>query len=201
MLLASRADQVVAVIPQVKTHFSPLAIGDYTELWASGFGAPSEAVTITADLAAEAVDWSRRVAAAHPKSLDIGMRRLLSAATARLDPMDGFIDAVMCWENLFGESQETAFKVCGAMSLLLEPTDSQARNSLFGELKKLYGVRSNLVHGSSEPDMAASFEYRDRALWLGLSAMRATYAVPGLLRLKGSTERHKYLLLRLGPSD
>lgn len=194
LLLASNTDQRIGAIAEITTRLNPLQTGSSAAL-ATGFAAPLAPVTITDETAEQVRSWARRVADEHPRSLDIGMRRLLSAATTRLDPMDGFIDAVMCWENLFGEAQETAFKVCGSLAMLLEPDDQGRRRSLFSRLKNLYEIRSRLVHGSSEPDIKTAYRHRDEALSIALDAMRAAYDLPGLLTLQNGTERYKHVLL------
>ncbi len=83
-----------------------------------------------------------------PDSLKVGRRRLLQAATERSDPFDKFIDAVIVWETMFGADSETSFRVTGAMALLLEPSDIEARKMLHRKLSELYGHRSKLVHGA-----------------------------------------------------
>jgi hypothetical protein len=130
----------------------------------------------------------------HPRAMDIAMRRLLSAATSRSDPLDGLIDAVLAWENMFSGAPETILRVCGAMSYLLEPINYQIRQQLFDELKKLYASRSSLVHGSSEPDIREAGLMRDRAVDIGLQCMARLYDYPDLLDLK-STVRGRNILL------
>nr|MDT0658849.1 HEPN domain-containing protein [Micromonospora sp. DSM 115978] len=199
-LLASSAEKLIAPIAEVTTHLNPIESGWSASL-ALGNSTPFPIAEIDRTAAGRVEKWARRVRSDHPASLDIGMRRLLLAASTRLDPMDGFIDAVMCWENLFGEAQETGFKVCGSIAKLLEPDDPTKRALLFATLKKLYDVRSRLVHGASEPDIRISYQHRDQALEIALNAMRAAYDVPGLLSLKNSTERYKWILLDLVETD
>ena len=137
--------------------------------------------------------WSRRVDTEHPNSLDFGMRRLLSAIT-RPNPIDGFVDAVLCWENLFGGAAETTLKVTGSLTVLLEP-DNGKRQALFRELKKLYTTRSDIVHGNKEPDRSAAIAFRKRATEIARQAMKAAYDVPGLLDLPTSADRNVRMLV------
>lgn len=130
----------------------------------------------------------------HPRTLDIAMRRLLSAATSRSNPLDGLIDAVLAWENMFSGTPETTLRVCGAISHLLEQADYQKRQQFFDELKKLYATRSSLVHGSSEPEIREASLMRDRAVDIGLQCMARLYDYPDLLDLK-STVRSRNILL------
>src|SRR5699024_9636301 len=66
-------------------------------------------------------EWSTLVRNKHVPSIDIGMRRLLSASTMRADPIDAFVDAVVCWENMFGVHTETTFRVTASIAKLLSP--------------------------------------------------------------------------------
>ncbi|WP_433288409.1 hypothetical protein [Micromonospora sp. CA-244673] len=194
IMLASEDESILAPIDEVTTQITPLDQSTSSAI-AHGGMAPFPPVAITHELAAGIRLWARRVSENHPASLDIGMRRLISAATLRIDPMDGFIDAVMCWENLFGEAQETAFKVCASLATLLEPADHDKRKDMFAQLKRLYDIRSRLVHGSSEPDLRTAYAHRDLALRVALGAMRAAYAMPGLLNARDATARYKLVLL------
>lgn len=136
-------------------------------------------------------DWHSTVKAKHVPSLDIGLRRLLSAATVRTDPIDAFVDAVVVWENVFGVRTETNFRVTAAMAKLLEPSDMNAREALFTELKGLYGKRSQLVHGGPEPKPDDLMTYRQRAIEIAVHCFRTLYkSRPDLLgepsELRGS---------------
>ncbi|TDB78213.1 HEPN domain-containing protein [Micromonospora sp. KC721] len=198
LLLASEGDLIAALV-QRTTRLSPLDSGASVAIASNEFG-PYGSTILDQAAAGRASDWALRVSREHPRSLNIGMRRLLSAATARLDPMDGFIDAVMCWENLFGEAQETSFKVCGSLAMLLESGDELKRADLFSRLKKLYDTRSRLVHGSDEPDWWTAMRHRDEAVNAAINAMRRAYDVPRLLELSSGTERYKRVLLGVNPS-
>lgn len=120
-------------------------------------------------------DWCALVRQKHVPSLDIGMRRLLSATTLRTDPIDAFVDAVICWESLFGVQTETTFRVTGAIAKLLEPTNLNKREELHKELKDLYGRRSKLVHGGSEPAPGVTDKYRRRATEVAGECFRQLY--------------------------
>ncbi|RAO57596.1 hypothetical protein ONO86_00464 [Micromonospora noduli] len=200
LLLASNGDAHIAALVQRTTRFNPLSSGTSVSLAQRDF-APYGPVTLDKEAARQANNWAVKVCRDHPRSLNIGMRRVLSAVTVRDDPMDGFIDAVMCWENLFGESQETSFKVCGSLAMLLELDDEWMRTDLFSKLKKLYEIRSKLVHGSAEPDALTAVRHRDEAVSIALRAMRRAYDVPGLLQMRNSTERYKRVLLGVNPPN
>jgi hypothetical protein len=138
--------------------------------------------------------WARRTAK-HPDSMVLGARRLVSAMAERLDPLDGIIDAIICWENILGADSEVSFRVCGGLAMLLEPSNAEVRLQLFQELKKLYSVRSGLVHGSREPSPADAQRHRKRAIEVAIKAMRAVYERADLFECRNSDERNKRLLL------
>lgn len=120
-------------------------------------------------------EWHDLISRKHLPSLDIGMRRLLSAATARTDAIDAFVDAVICWESLFGVKTETTFRVTGSIAKILEPNEYAARESLHKELKDLYARRSQLVHGGTEPPASEVARMRDRAIEVAADCLRVLY--------------------------
>lgn len=119
--------------------------------------------------------WLAVVTQKHSASLDIGMRRLLSAATSRTDPIDGFVDAVICWESLFGAQTETSFRVTASIAKLLESNSVQGRADLHKELKELYGKRSRLVHGGPEPTPEEIERLKQRAVEIATACLRTFY--------------------------
>lgn len=143
----------------------------------------------------EAVTWAAIITKEHPDSLDIGARRLLQAVSERIDAIDGFVDAVVTWENVFGTKQETVFRVTASLAKILEPTDLTKREVLLKELKKLYGDRSDLVHGSKEPTATKAFEMRNRAVVIAVQTLKELYTNrKDLISLKSDERSVKVLL-------
>jgi len=92
LLLASPPDSPVAPTEAAITAINPMQTSRM--ITPSIYRLPVSSmppVTISPDLGAEIVRWWPQVRR-HPPGLDMTMRRLLSG-TARLDPLDGFIDA------------------------------------------------------------------------------------------------------------
>ena len=148
---------------------------------------------LTEDSVSRIQHWAQKVND-HPENLDIAARRTLSSVAERLDPLDGFIDAVLAWENLFSGRPETNLRVCGAIAWFLEPQSYDRRVQLFDEIGKLYASRSSLVHGSTATiDNAAAA--RDRAVQIAVECMRRLYANPELLHAKDSSARGRMLLM------
>jgi hypothetical protein len=162
-----------------------------------GLGAPGTSPAPITGLGQEPLArvqyWAQK-ADNHPQNLDIAMRRTLSSVAERIDPLDGFIDAVLAWENLFSGRPETSMRVCGAIAWFLEPQSYDRRAQLYSELTKLYTNRSKLVHGSTATidDAAAA---RDRSVQISIECIKRLYDNPSLLNAKDSSTRGQMLLM------
>jgi hypothetical protein len=196
-LLLASDNTLLAPAPIIRTEFDPLQ-PLLNRSWMPFVGQPSGISVLDADAAERTRVWAARVEQQHSAQLDLGVRRLVAAASTRLDPIDSFIDAVICWENMFGSSSESTFRICGAMACLLEPFDSAKRLTEYESLKKLYGIRSKVVHGVTELTGREASDYRTKAVRYALDAMGLLYDYPDLLKTKGSAERGRDVLLASG---
>jgi hypothetical protein len=79
----------------------------------------------------------------------------------RSEPDDILVDAVIAWENLFGSNQETVLRVTSALAWLIEPDSPAERSTLQSRLKKLYTLRSNVVHGNVKKSAALKTESQE----------------------------------------
>jgi hypothetical protein len=128
-------------------------------------------------------------------TLNISARKLLSAVSERLDPVDSLIDSVMTWENMFSGTPETGVRVCASLANLLEPSSVEERTKLFKEFKSIYDLRSRLVHGAdTEPSWDLVIASRDKAISTALLALRKIFEIDKF-HLKGSSERSNKLIL------
>ncbi len=192
--LASDLPNVYA--PQVRAWTVPKPIS----LGGSWYEAPSQRSshprsTIDQSGAERIVDWAERLQR-FPDTLWLGSRRLLGATTERLDMLDAFVDAIVCWENLLGTGEgEVTFRVSAAMATLLEEDDPERRGKLFDEARELYRERSGLIHGSREPDPAEAIKLRDRAVEIAILAMRQVLDRPELRDAPQSSVRNRLVLL------
>jgi hypothetical protein len=117
---------------------------------------------------------------------------------SRTDPVDGFVDAVLAWDNMFSDTPETTFKVCGAITVLIGPEDLEGRKRFFAEVQKLYQTRSQILHGGNEPGIREAVRHRDRAAEIAVDCMRARHEQGDLLALPNSAQRGKHILLGSG---
>lgn len=140
-------------------------------------------------------DWWSTLQREHRESLDIAMKRVLDAAGNRSDPIDGFVDAVVAWENCFGTNTETTFRVTGAIAALLVTASGDERLAQQRKLKRIYDKRSKVVHGALQPSPQDATSLRDEALDTAITCLRRLYRErTDLLPLK-SEERSLRLLL------
>jgi hypothetical protein len=115
--------------------------------------------------------------------------------TLRLDPVDGFIDTVIAWENLFGsrDREQLTLSISGAMARLLQPLDFERRLELQRELRDRYYRRSAIVHGGTHLEATAATVERDNALAALLATLRVLYR--GQPHLIPDTNRARKILL------
>jgi hypothetical protein len=196
LLLASDTDSILAPGHSSTAILNPLDSGRSASINTQRpILSPFPPQELTVEKWRLAQNWVRRIQS-QPGSVDMGMRRLLAAVSSRLDAMDGFVDAIICWENLFGTPEgESTFRVSGAMSILLEPSSPEKRQRLMKEIRELYRVRSRLVHGSQEPNITTAHNHRDRAVELALLTFQAVYDNDHLLHAEDSSVRSRMTLL------
>ncbi len=197
-MLADRETHRSGVIQVLQAAINPLQ-GHVSISWNDGnsYTTASE-LKIEAGRVGEIAHWVEQVTSHHPRSLRVAMRRILSAASSRTDPSDALVDAVLAWENIFSDSPETSLRVCGSLSLLLEPVNREKRRGLLKELNDIYATRSAIVHGNAkEPTDEVVRKHGDRALAVAVEAMRRLYVNPDLLRSQSASARGRDVLLGL----
>ena len=201
-LLAETYGQRPVALATWYTILGPLSDGTSSVFTAHLRFPQPHARPLDAARATTLTEWCQRLADLPPamrRNIDIAERRIIEAAAEHADPGDALVDAVMAWENLFGSTPETAFKVTSALALLIEPTPAN-RSGLVRKLKKAYTRRSKYVHGQAvkQNELIAA---RDVAIDAGVKALRVLIAERAdLLRVPGSERRAETLLLgALGP--
>ncbi|WP_330320549.1 HEPN domain-containing protein [Streptomyces clavifer] len=196
LLLSSPAEKYIAPTEVASTVLNPLAYGmsvgvSHLRNPVSMFGS----CALDEEVARSVQAWSLRLTE-HPPKLDMTMRRLLSSVSSRLSPMDAFVDAVVCWENMFGTGEgEVVFRLSGALAHLLQPNDRAARKELFDEVKSLYSIRSKLVHGAAEPSDQDAIGHMNRSIDIAMQALSKLYDHPELLKANDSSVRGRMILI------
>jgi len=108
---------------------------------------PGEYIEIDGERMSELVRWYDVLRDRNLSKVHTPLKRLRYAIFERRNPEDAIVDAIIAWEGMFSEAFETTFKVTGSMAKFLR--SGKDREVLFTRLKKLYQLRSELVHGGS----------------------------------------------------
>lgn len=136
--------------------------------------------------------WSRLINESNDEKIRLAIRRILSSINERMNPIDGFIDAIIAWENLFGGNAELSYRISVSIAKLLKES-SDERLELQGKIVKYYTERSKIVHGVKEITHEAAVQKRDECLHIALDAIKKLYEDHHDLLI--DTERSKKLAL------
>ncbi|MFD8483563.1 hypothetical protein [Kitasatospora sp. NPDC059673] len=94
-------------------------------------------------------EWYDRLSDPSVAKIELAMTRVLRAIAERRELSDVLIDSVIAWENLFGTKEgEPTFRITSCLAKLLCAPGPE-RLELRRELGKIYGLRSDIVHGAS----------------------------------------------------
>lgn len=104
------------------------------------------------------------------KYLTIALRRTLTAISRR-DPLDGFVDAFIAMESLFGSDRDTTYILSSAVGKFLGK-DFTEREAIKKEITRLYRTRSQIVHGADSPSPSKVEEIRHRVIDLNIAALQ-----------------------------
>ena len=194
LTLVPNSDGPLVVMSSWQVSLDPFSFGantSWSELRWSSRLIPRQ---LDGPQAGQWADWAQTLRTVDTTSIEIGKRRALLAAAERSMPEDVLIDAIMVWENLVGAPSETTFRVTAAMAHLLRP-DLAGRRELVAEAKKIYEMRSRVVHGARTltPKQA---QIPLRALALAIDLLRAVIGRrPDLLSEADASARSNRLLL------
>ena len=95
------------------------------------------------------IEWMQRAWTFYDH-IPIAITRLLRAVSeVKPRPEDTLIDAVIVWENIFGAPQESTMRITMAMARVLAATEEERRER-WEEFKKIYTLRSDIVHGNEK---------------------------------------------------
>ncbi|MBB3698177.1 hypothetical protein KMW28_17525 [Flammeovirga yaeyamensis] len=132
------------------------------------------------------------------KSLEITLKRLESAIFANKTPEDSIVDAFIAWESMFSGRGDTTIKVTGSIAKFLK-NDFTERENLYKELKKLYNLRSEIVHGKPKKSKELEKEnirfVRKRIISIGIECLSKLLKDEDLLKLDPEKRVNKVLLM------
>jgi hypothetical protein len=194
LLLAVDTNAPVSVVSSWTRIVDPLGANVFPSSWSDPRTIPSlNPRRLTTEQVEDWQRWTNLVHERRQKSVEVSIRRAL-LATERREPEDMLVDAVVVWENLFGARQDTTLRVTGSLAWLLAE-DNEDRKAKQRQFKKLYQLRSDIVHGSnqlSRDDAGKPYE----TLQVALSALKVIFRDrPDLLTERSSEDRSNRILL------
>lgn len=116
----------------------------------------------------------------HAQRVRLAMNRLNLSSTRTADE-DGIIDSIIAMEALLSDGiQEMAYKVAMRLAALYKTFDRPRAMQVFTEMKRIYGFRSKVVHGSADLDKDREIkrgEEKVLAIDAALEHLRNAFAV------------------------
>jgi hypothetical protein len=189
--LATEGERRKAPVEIWRTTLSPFTAGSYGRLY---FPVPHGPQTELNDVELGHLEqWAESIHEHHTSSMDVSARRIVSALSQRTDVQDVLIDAVIVWENLFGTSPETSFRLCAAITKLLEK-DVTRRGEYLRQVSHIYQQRNKVAHGSSA-NPAGIHLAATAAVDIAVECLRALYRHRTDLIPLSSADRANALLL------
>lgn len=162
--------------------------------YSSPDGTPGDYILIDEATKTKLVEWYNVLNNKDLKRVQTSLNRLQYAIFERSNPEDAIVDAIIAWEGMFSEAFETTFKVTGSMAKFLRP--SSERDKFYRRLKKLYNLRSELVHGGTSKSLKNENiqDVRAEVINIGLECLMKIIRDDRLLSLS-STDRIKTILV------
>jgi hypothetical protein len=170
-------DIPIAVDPTWTVVFAPIMRGGFPRPWRNDYSLPRASAPLRVLSEEQAGAWESWISTINSEGLGklrIATRRLQTAIAERTSPLDRFVDAVVVWENLFGSGGELTLRISASLAWLLG-RDSEERARLHRELSRLYGRRSQVVHGGEHLSDAEAAVAAERALEIAILALRKLY--------------------------
>jgi hypothetical protein len=166
----------------------------------SSDGSPGDYLLIDEATKVKLVDWYGVLSNKNLKGVLTPLKRLQYAIFERRNPEDAIVDAIIAWEGMFSEKFETTFKVTASMAKFLRSVSE--REKLFVRLKKLYDLRSDLVHGGTNTLLQKENiqDVRAEVINIGLECVMKIINNDRLLSMD-SAERMKAILVFDDPDD
>ncbi|WP_462151457.1 hypothetical protein [Pseudoalteromonas xiamenensis] len=151
--------------------------------YSNGDRRPLKYLTINAKDAEDVSSWFSCLSETDLSHVQVPLKRLKYAIFERHQSEDSIVDAIISWEGMFSEAFETTFKVTGSISKYL--SDKESREEFLSRLKKLYGLRSDLVHGKKSNLMEKEDieELRSEVIKIGLNCLKKLLKDEGLLKM------------------
>lgn len=161
--------------------FDPLSFGTKIS-WNSSTRSPMPYHLLESNDSDAIAQWYKTINNGKDKNIRLAIRRIISALNERSNPIDGFIDSIVAWENLFGGNAELGYRISVSISKLLK-SNLCDRIEFRSRVNNFYKKRSEIIHGTAEPTYADAVQMRDECVQIALDVIRKLY------------EKHQDLLL------
>ncbi|MDT7041157.1 HEPN domain-containing protein [Candidatus Nitronereus thalassa] len=171
--LALERNPPVGITPAWTLIVDPISLGTNIS-WSNKLRSPVQHYLLSAGSSESLKHWSSTINSSNDETIRIAIRRILSAINERTNPIDGFVDAVIAWENLFGGNDELSFRISISISKLLKDLPKD-RLGLQKKIVKFYNYRSQIVHGVIEISHEDAVQKRNECLEIALSTLRKLY--------------------------
>ncbi|MCP8686621.1 HEPN domain-containing protein [Marinobacterium sedimentorum] len=157
---------------------------------------PNRHVSIQEDRIEGVVTWFNMLLNKDLRSIEVPLTRLKYAIYERKRPQDAFVDAVIAWEAIFSDKLETTFQVTSSIAVYIY--NVKEREDRYGRLKKLYGWRSNLVHGTMPNELKKQNieEISLEAIEVGIICLKKLLQDEILLPLKPAARVKRLLVMK-----
>ena len=127
LLLAVERDAAPVLVPTWSLFIEPISQGSSIGVSDPQLFAKRHPIAITDSEASAWRDWIQQLDAVDLSGLGVAPARLIRAIAERRDPSDSLIDAVVCWESMFGGEKELTLRVSTAMARILRPPGAERR--------------------------------------------------------------------------
>lgn len=120
--------------------------------------------------------WAKLVDGSNDEKIRLAIRRILSSINERMNPIDGFIDSIIAWENLFGGNAELSYRISVSIAKLLADSQEEILE-VQRKVVKYYTERSKIIHGVKEITHITATQKRDECLKIALDVVKKLYEV------------------------
>lgn len=171
--ICSRKDHPVSVRCECSTDIDPFTWGG-TSIYGTSIRNILYPEVLDGEDLNRLSQWIEKISDIDDSKIEIAKRRLRSALLEKYNPEDSFIDCIIGLESLFGQRSEIGFTLATCISKLLYD-DIACRGDKFDEIKKLYNMRSNIIHNGKIIEYKEMNKYRDQALELLTACLKKLY--------------------------
>ena len=171
--LSVERDPPIGITPAWTLIVDPLSQGTSIS-WSPRPLSPMPHYLFCSDQQESIKHWASLIKGSRDEKIRIAIRRIVSSINERMNPIDGFVDAVIAWENLFGGEAELSYRISISIAKLLEESE-ECRLKLQKKVVDYYNDRSKIIHGVKEITYDEAVRKRNECLSIALASMKKLY--------------------------